>query len=91
MTMGRVHSWVKYNTMLVNARPRGEKPDRIKCPKCGKIGIVNQFRRDAKDPLKTEYVIVHEKIAGFWSPGTNKQMQKRRRCFIRDKEGTAPQ
>lgn len=84
---GTVHSWLKYDSMLLNTRKRGEKPDRIKCPRCGKIGIVNQFRPDARDPLKTAYVVVHEKIAGLWSKGTPKEMQKRRRCFIRDEKG----
>lgn len=82
---GTIHTWLKYNSMLLNTRKRGEKPDRIKCPKCGKIGSVNQFRRDARNPLKTEYVIVHEKIKGLWGV---KKMQRHRRCFIRDKKAT---
>ena len=83
---GKVHTWLKYNTMDLNAKRPGKPVNRIICPKCNKKGIVNQYRLNSRDPLKTAYVIVHEKIAGRWGKGGKSEMQKRSRCFIRDEE-----
>jgi hypothetical protein len=79
---GTTHNWLKYDSLLLNCRKARTKPDTLTCPKCGKVGKVNQYRPDNKYPLKTVYVIRHEKLSGKW--GRESKVDKVRRCYITD-------
>lgn len=86
-TDGTEHRWAEYSSMFVG-RDRKSRNDEtmIMCPRCGKRGRVNSWRRNIQEhPEVYDYQVIHEKLSvgkhGTW--GKDK-MPKRKRCNITD-------
>jgi hypothetical protein len=80
-----IHEWAQYETIGIH-KPK-PKPDKVKCPKCNKDGIVYGYRHNLKKPFKITYLVIHEKIANeVWGKGTQLERPKRRKCTIYDKK-----
>lgn len=79
------HSWAEYKSFWDVGQRKPRNPTRIKCPKCGKIGRINEYKPNIqKKPEIVAYFVAHEKVKGIW--GKNKTVAKLRRCYIRDPE-----
>jgi endogenous inhibitor of DNA gyrase (YacG/DUF329 family) len=75
---GLKHEWAEYNSMEAVEKKNQTKPRNpkmIKCPKCGKRGIVNQYTPDKKRPDRVVYYFRHGKI-------TYGKTRKQDRCYI---------
>ena len=79
------HSWAEYKSFWDVGQRKPRSPTRIKCPKCGKLGRINEYKPDIrKKPEIVTYFVVHEKLKGIW--GKDKTVARLRRCYIRDPE-----
>jgi len=78
-----IHKWAEYKSIFDIGRGKGRNPIKIKCPSCGKIGRINEYKPDLKKkPEVVAYYVAHEKLKGTW--GKNKTVSKLRRCYIKD-------
>jgi hypothetical protein len=78
-----IHCWAEYKSFWDVGRRKSKKPIRIKCPRCGKMGRINEYKPDLhKKPENVAYFVAHEKLKGKW--GRDKTIAKLRRCYIRD-------
>jgi hypothetical protein len=73
---GSVHDWGEYYS---NDHKETRDPKRIHCPKCGKLGIVNSWNPDAKQPWIIKYYVRHGKIK--YGKGNSRSQD---RCMIED-------
>ena len=80
-----IHLWAEYKSFWDLGKRKPRKPIRIKCPRCGKMGRINEYKPDLHErPENVAYFVAHEKLQGKW--GKNKAIAKLRRCYIRDPE-----
>ena len=81
----RVMRLAEYKSFWDVGQRKPRNPTRIKCPKCGKIGRINEYKPNIrKKPEIIAYFVAHEKVKGIW--GKNKTVARLRRCYIRDIE-----
>jgi hypothetical protein len=81
-TASKDHEWAEYKTAEDSGRQDYVKnPKIINCPRCHKRGRIGYGAR-TRQPYRVYYHVVHEQIKGRW--GKEKQMAKRRRCYIFD-------
>ena len=58
-----IHRWAEYKSFWDVGQRKPKNPTRIKCPKCGKIGRINEYKSDIrKKPEIVAYFVAHEKL-----------------------------
>jgi hypothetical protein len=84
-SLGAYVSRAEYKSFWDVGKRKPRKPIRIKCPRCGKMGRINEYKPDLRErPENVAYFVAHEKLEGKW--GKDKAISKLRRCYIRDPE-----
>jgi predicted RNA-binding Zn-ribbon protein involved in translation (DUF1610 family) len=81
------HRWVGYSDLnQFGKQPKKKRnPIRMHCPKCGKIGTVNEHyqTKDKFKPENIQFIFLHERLKGIW--GKNRHAQYRR-CYVMKKD-----
>ena len=62
-----IHRWAEYKSFWDVGQRKARKPITIKCPKCGKMGRINEYKPDVHNkPEIVAYFVTHEKLNGKW-------------------------
>jgi hypothetical protein len=67
-----IHRWSEYRSFWDVGKRKPKKPTWIKCPRCGKMGRINEYKPDLRNrPEIVAYFVAHEKLEGKWGKDKN--------------------